>query len=119
MKGIGCPHCNDSKGELIIKNFLENKKIIFVRNKIFDECFDLDKLRFDFYLPKHNIVIEFDGIQHYKPIKFFGGKKEFLNLQRRDRIKDKFCINNSIQMLRIKYNEKIENKLKNIIMKNK
>ena len=119
MKGIGCPHCNDSKGELKIKNFLEYHHISFVRNKTFNDCYDLGKLKFDFYLPKLNLIIEFDGIQHYKPIDVFGGEFEFFNIQRRDKIKNDYCEEKSIQLLRIKYNENINNKLKPILMKDK
>jgi hypothetical protein len=116
MRGIGCPFCNDSKGELIIKNFLENNNNIwFIRNKIFDDCIDFGKLKFDFYLPNNNMIIEFDGIQHYKPINAFGGETEFINIQRRDKIKNEYCIRKSMQMLRIKYNENIINKLNSVL----
>lgn len=115
LRGIGCPHCNDSKGELIVKTFLEYNNISYIRNKIFDDCFDLSKLKFDFYLPEHNIVIEYDGMQHYKSINAFGGETEFINIQRRDRIKNEYCIRKSIEMIRIKYNENINNKLNSLL----
>lgn len=111
MRGIGCPFCNSSKGELMIKTILENKKILFIKNKTFDDCIDISRLKFDFYLPLLNTVIEFDGIQHFKPIQAFGGVIEFLNIQRRDNIKNEYCQKNNIRLLRIKYNENIENKL--------
>jgi very-short-patch-repair endonuclease len=119
MRGIGCPICNESKGESIIAEFLNNENILYIREKSFDNCIDNGNLRFDFYLPDLNIVIEFDGIQHYKPIDAFGGKSEFLNIKRRDLIKNNYCFENKIRMIRIKYNENIINKLNCLVMKDK
>lgn len=115
MRGIGCPFCNDSKGELKIKSFLDKNQIIYIRNKTFNNCIDIGKLKFDFYLPNSNMIIEFDGIQHFKPNHAFGGNEEFNNIQRRDNIKNEYCNKNSILLIRIRYNENIENKL-NIIL---
>ena len=44
---------------------------------MFNDCKRKNKLRFDFYLPKYNVLIEYDGMQHFKPIIFFGGIKKF------------------------------------------
>lgn len=114
----GCPDCgNNSKGELRIKEFLESKDISFIREMKFDDCISIHKLRFDFYIPTLNTVIEFDGIQHFKPINVFGGVKEFQSIKNRDEIKNSYCKTNSINLIRIKYNENIENKLNKCIMK--
>jgi hypothetical protein len=115
MNGVGCPHCNDSKGELKVKEFLENNNILYTRNKTFDDCFDIHRLRFDFYLPYLNTIIEFDGIQHYRPIEAWGGNDTFIKLQRRDKIKNEYCNNNLIPLIRIRYNDNVENKL-NILL---
>ena len=71
-------------------------------------------LPFDFYLPEQNTCIEFDGLQHFKPIDWFGGVETFLYIQKNDRLKDEYCLNNSIKLLRIKYNDDIECKLEDI-----
>ena len=63
------------------------------------------RLSFDFYLPELKTCIEFDGIQHFKPINDFGGKNEFKNVQKRDNCKNKWCEDNNIKLIRIKYNE--------------
>ena len=47
------------------------------------------------------MCIEYDGIQHFEPIKLFGGEKEFLKTQKKDRIKNEYCINNNIRLIRI------------------
>jgi hypothetical protein len=42
-------------------------------------------------------------LQHFKPIDYFGGVKSFNELKQRDSIKDKYCENNNIEILRIAY----------------
>jgi len=60
------------------------------------------------------MCIEYDGRQHFEPIKRFGGEKGYNSTIYRDRIKNEFCVNNKIKIVRIKYNERILNKLKKI-----
>ena len=86
----------------------------------------MKKLRFDFaILDKYDnifAVIEFDGAQHYKPVDFFGGVENFEKTKKRDSIKNKYCLDNNIEMIRISYlefdsiediiNEKIIKKVK-------
>ena len=65
-------------------------------------------LPFDFYIPPKNIIIEFDGKQHFSPVRFGGMSKEkakinFIKQKKRDKIKTKFCLTNSIHLLRISY----------------
>lgn len=75
LRGVGCPRCNGSKGELVVERFLVDNNIRFVRQcKYFEDlgksCINPmtnRKLMFDFYLPDHNKCIEFDGVYHYKP----------------------------------------------------
>ena len=72
-----CNNCSEniSNGEYIIRDFLEEHNLKFEREKKFDGLIYKYNLRFDFYIKKYNTVIEFDGIQHFEPIEFFGGKK--------------------------------------------
>ena len=65
-------------------------------------------LRFDFKFINHEIVIEFDGIQHFKPQRFGGVSIEksiqnFNDLIITDNLKNKFCIDNNIKLIRIPY----------------
>lgn len=71
----------------------------------------------DFYLPKYNIIIEYNGIQHYEPIERFGGDKILNDIKDRDNRKKQLCIERNITMINIpylKYNN-IEEILKEII----
>src|SRR5699024_7358326 len=87
----GCPYCNSSKGELLIDDLLTENNIYFEREKRFDDCRYKKALPFDFYIPSINTLIEFDGLQHTKPIEFFGGIEAFKETQIRDSIKTKYA----------------------------
>lgn len=105
--GTGCPQCKASRGEREISLWLRNNSIDFVPQKTFDGCRNKKLLPFDFYIPKYNICIEYDGEQHYKPINFFGGEEKLEKTIQRDNIKTNYCMANNIQLIRVKYNENI------------
>jgi len=120
LKGSGCPYCgNNSKGESKIKRILDANKIDYISQKYFNNCKGIKrKLPFDFYLPKQNILIEYDGVQHFRPVDIFGGQIGFEKTKTNDTIKNKYSLDNGIKLFRIKYNENLENKLNRIIMEN-
>ena len=105
LVGRGCPYCNESKGELAIINYLKTNGFEFIREKGFDDCRNINKLPFDFYLPNHNALIEYDGLHHYKPLDYFGGINGFNTQQLRDNIKNEYAKNNNINLLRIRFDE--------------
>lgn len=111
LKNTGCPKCRCSKGEHKIDSILTEAGFEFETEKTFEGCFYKTKLRFDFYLPYQNLCIEFDGKQHYEPVKIFGGEESFKELQKRDKIKEEFCKNNGIDLIRIRYDEDIIQKI--------
>lgn len=112
LRGQGCPICSESKGEREIKHYLENKKVKFIPQYKFPDCKYKRLLPFDFYLPDYNICIEFNGEQHYKPVKYFGGDNSFKLIKKRDNIKIKYCEDNNIQLIIIKHHENLENCLR-------
>ncbi len=115
---LGCPICKTSKGEKLIAKILINMDVIFIQQKKFNDCRNKYCLPFDFYLPYFNICIEFDGEQHYRPIQYFGGKRTFEMVQHHDNIKNKYCKNNDIILLRVNYmqtDEEILYQVQNII----
>jgi len=112
----GCPKCYKSKGELEISKYLESLEIKYEEQKIFKDCKNISSLKFDFYLPKHNICIEYDGIQHFKPLKYFGGEKAYNKIKNNDIIKNNFCEKNNINLIRISYLENISEKIKKEII---
>ena len=103
----GCPICKNSKGEQIIVKVLNDNNFSFVRQKEFLDCKDKKVLPFDFYLPNQNLCIEYDGLQHFESVSFWGGIENLEYIQKHDEIKTNFCRDNNIKLIRIKYNRKL------------
>jgi hypothetical protein len=102
----GCPKCHESKGEMKIRIYLENNNIDYEYQKRYKNCKYKLPLSFDFYLPHYNLCIEYDGVQHYKRDTLFEIETDDVNLNKRklkDNIKNKYCIDNGIKLLRIPY----------------
>jgi len=110
-RGRGCPNCKKSVGENKIELFFNKNNVLFEKQKMFEDCKNILSLPFDFYLPNYNICIEYDGIQHYQPVKHFGGIENFNLRKKLDEIKNEYCKNNNIRLIRISYKENVENKL--------
>jgi hypothetical protein len=114
--GNGCPACNESKGEVKIRLFLNKYKFNYTVQEWFKnsniQCKNPQtntKMPFDFYLPDCNTCIEYDGEQHYKPHSFGADKsietkeKNLKIMQYRDSIKTLYCLENKIKLIRIPY----------------
>ena len=115
--GSGCPKCKNSKGEDKILRILEELNINFETQKRFPKCKYKLSLPFDFYLPEYKTCIEYDGIQHYQPVEKWGGNKEFELIKLRDKIKDNYCYENNLTLIRVSSNDSlvdITNKIKNM-----
>ena len=119
LSGCGCIICNISKGEKNIENILTGLNINFTKQKTFEDCKFKNKLKFDFYIPEKNICIEFDGEQHFKPIRYFGGNKSFELQKIKDQIKNEYCNKNKIKLIRFRFDEdpiKIEFEINKLII---
>ena len=106
LNGNGCSKCNSSKGEIEIENHLKNNNIFYVNQKRFKDCINIKPLPFDFYLSDYNICIEYDGEQHFRSVKTWGGEERFIISKKKDAIKTKYCEDNGIKLIRIPYWEK-------------
>ena len=115
LSGRGCKICKNSLGESKIEIFLKDNNFSFEREKTFIDCKNKEVLPFDFYLEKFNLIIEFDGEQHFKPMGYFGGEKKLLYTQQNDKIKNEYCQNNNIRLIRISYTD-VKN-IENILTK--
>jgi hypothetical protein len=119
LSGRGCPTCNESKGEKVIREYLEIKNIKGCKHRFED----FKKYEYDFYLPKYNCCIEYQGIQHYEITKFSSSmtddqaKENFKLQKKRDRIKSEYCRIKGIKLIRISYKQfdKIEEILDSLI----
>lgn len=115
LRGEGCPKCRESNGERMVRQWLEGHNIEYIYQKTFDKCKDKQLLSFDFYLPDYNMVIEFQGIQHYEPVEVFGGQNAFELQVKHDKIKSNYCKQNNIRLICIKYDEDISEVLTNFL----
>lgn len=112
LEGHGCKYCNKSLGENIIEDYLKLHNIEFVDEYTFENCIGITKKRklpFDFAIFEENklkCLIEYDGIQHFKPVEIFGGQAVYDTQVKNDNIKTKYCKENNIKLIRIPYWEK-------------
>lgn len=109
-KQITAKEIKTSLGESIIADWLRKHNISFNAEKKFNELTcprTGNHLRYDFFIPKLKMCIEFDGIQHFKYCKQFDGEDRTLVVKRqeRDRLKDRHCEFRGFKMLRIKYTQ--------------
>ena len=114
-KSFSCG-CIRSKGEFIISTILQKYNINFDSQKSFMGCVYKSDLFFDFYVPKLNLCIEYDGQQHFKPVKLFGGQLGFEYRKLCDSIKTQYCLDNNIPLLRIPYTQ--FNNIEQILIEN-
>lgn len=101
VQSCGCKR--SSQYEDFIENILTSLNIDFEKQKRFNDCRLKYMLPFDFYIPKYNLCIEYQGKQHYVPIKYFGGEKHYKKQLERDKIKKDYCIANNINLLCIPF----------------
>ena len=121
-----CPECNKSKGEKRIDKCLINNNWIKILQEEFEQLINEDKynknyfipqkefdgllglksglLSYDFYIPKLNLLIEYQGIQHEKYIPgFHESYDDFLKQKEHDRRKREYAKINNIRLLEIWY----------------
>lgn len=97
--------CINSMGEKEINEYLLKNKIEFVTQKAFEGLIGVGggKLTYDFYLPNLNTLIEYQGKQHFEPVKHFGGKEKY-NIQiNHDFLKKEYAKINDIVLVCIPY----------------
>ena len=82
---------------------LDKKNIRYIRE--YTVSYNNHNHRFDFYLPERKVIIEYNGRQHYEPIDFFGGEKQFKLRQERDKEKQEFCEENNLKLIVFNYKQ--------------
>lgn len=98
--GSGCPMCFQSRGEESIRECLDELWLDYVQEASFE---GLGRKKFDFYVPELNLLIEYDGEQHFRPIEFFGGEPALANTVARDEEKSRWAWENKFVLMRIPY----------------
>lgn len=116
INGRGCSKCKMSKSESYVEQLLLSNKIEFKKQITFK---DLGRLRFDFGLFMNNKIyclIECNGVQHYKFIKYFHKKeKNFVDSLKRDNMKIDYCNKNNLTLHIIKHDDDVDEKIKDIL----
>ena len=119
---LSCGCLKTSAGEELIKNILIKNNINFISQYSFDDCISPknSKLFFDFAVfDKYNklaYLIEFDGQQHFIPVKYFGDNEQFEYNQLCDQIKNNYCKEHQILLIRIPYTKKANLTQKDVII---
>ncbi len=111
--GRRCPNCslpNNPNTEKHIAKLLESLNIKYKKQKTFSDCKNPKtgkSLRFDFGIyDKHDslfCLLEYDGMQHFKAIDYFGGNEALNDTKYRDNVKNNYCKQNNIKLIRIPY----------------
>ena len=114
-----CPFCSlrekQSKGECYIENFLQITGMTYFYPKVFNDLKDKLPLHYDFYIPKLNLLIEYQGKQHYSPVNLFGGDDYFATQQEHDLMKYKYAVENGYSVLYIPYMVNTQEKINNFL----
>ena len=111
LQGKACPHCRMSRGAIEVEKYLKSRNIKYEREYRFDDCKNERPLPFDFFVPSLNMCIEYDGEQHFVPVRFGKDetdervKKKYASQKENDNIKTEYCRSNNINLVRIPYTE--------------
>ncbi len=118
IQGRGCPKCKLSNGVSKICKILNSKNIKYELEKKLNGCVSRNgiPLRFDIYIPMLSIYIEYDGEQHFRSVEWWGGEDSFIETVDRDKRKNEFCDENSIQLIRISYKEDIVDRINALLL---
>jgi hypothetical protein len=103
-QGYGCPHCQNSKGAIKIKDYLMEHHISFIPEWRDHQCIYKRTMPYDFYLPELNVAIEYQGRQHTEFVDVFHRDLDGFNEQlKKDTLKKQYCLDNGIHFLEISY----------------
>lgn len=107
LRKEGCPLCCASKGEKEITKYLKESKLEYQPQIMFDGLLGVGngKLSYDFYIPQYNLLIEYQGEQHFESVEHFGGEEQLLVQQEHDKKKREYAYNNGYNLLEISYTD--------------
>lgn len=92
-----------SNMENFIADVLTKNDINYIPQARFIDCRNILPLPFDFYLYDYNTLVEFDGPQHDEPVEFFGGQEKFEQTVYNDNIKNQYCKQKNINLIRFSH----------------
>jgi hypothetical protein len=116
LNGSGCSECSQSLGARRVSHWLTEHEIYYELEAPIPAGKKGLPLRADFFLPEHNMYIEYDGEQHFKPIAFFGMDEKtsisvFNEQKERDLAKENWILGKGFELLRIRFDQNVEHQL--------
>jgi Zn finger protein HypA/HybF involved in hydrogenase expression len=107
IKGHGCPICNRNggKNEIKLYNEILNRFDLHIIKQYRPNF--LKRQSIDLFIPSLELCIEYQGIQHFKPIEYFGGTSSFDDTIERDFRKNNLCKENGLNLLYFTYDKNI------------
>ena len=116
LDGSGCSECSQSLGARRVSHWLTEHEIYYELEAPIPAGKKGLPLRADFFLPEHNMYIEYDGEQHFKPIAFFGMDEKtsisvFNEQKERDLAKENWILGKGFELLRIRFDQNVEHQL--------
>lgn len=114
--GHGCPKCNQSRGEHTITLILDKAGIKYYYPYKTKGLRDKKVLHYDFYIPDQSILIEYQGGQHYNPVDYFGGEKQFKKQQEHDRMKSEYAKEHGLKLIAIPYTKETISEIKDFLV---
>ena len=124
--GCGCPYLTTYKGEEYIKQYLQKNNIVFNTQQKFSDLLGTGdgQLSYDFSIPDEKygyILIEYNGIQHYEAVDYFGGEEQFKKQKEHDKRKRDYAKKHGYKLITVKYTydtyESVEEYLDNELKK--
>ena len=112
--------CTSSFGEEKIAKLLTENNINFIKEKTYEDlisCNSNNRLRFDFFV-SNKYLIEFDGIQHFSYAgTAWNNEENFEKTRKHDLMKNKYCFDNNIPLIRMPYAHLENLKLEDLLLK--
>lgn len=108
LRGKGCPHCGIRQSSYMdaVEEYLDKNNLDYVKEKTFEGCKNIRLLPFDYYIESLNTCIEVDGEFHYKNNSvYLNNRSSYEEVHKRDLIKDKYCEENNVKLIRLPYYE--------------
>ena len=122
LSGCGCRNCYQSRGERVIRIWLDRHGLEYEQQKKYDGLVGVGgrKLSYDFYVPSANTLIEYHGQFHDGSVNIESAKRYYDTQKEHDRRKVEYAVGNGINLLCLWYNgmDNYERILEMVLMQN-
>lgn len=99
---VGCPLCNESKGERKIRLVLDKHNIKHIAQKRFKDLYRYHGkyLSYDFYIPSQKVLIEYQG-EFHTTVTSWSTEEHLEDQQERDKLKLEYAEKNGFTLIQI------------------